>query len=82
MTAKGMPVGEILSMFASAIRGNPYVPTFYKDLGDYFARQYRSDLAWLCYDLGRQLPDANATPVLPSITNLEKRFAADFPQFF
>jgi hypothetical protein len=82
MTSKGMLGGETLSMFASAIRGNPYVSTFYKDLGDYFARQYRTDLAWLCYDLGRKLPDANATPVLPSITNLEKRFAADFPQFF
>jgi hypothetical protein len=82
MTAKGMLGGETLSMFASAIRGNPYAPTFYKDLGDYFARQYRTDLAWLCYDLGRDLPDANATPVLPSITNLEKRLATDFPQFF
>jgi hypothetical protein len=82
MTMKGLLGSETLSLFANAIRGNPYVPTFYKDLGDYFARQYRTDLAWLCYDLGRALPGANATPVLPSITDLEKRFVADFPQFF
>ena len=82
MTTKGILGSETLSMFTSAIRENPYVSTFYKDLGDYFARQYRTDLAWLCYDLGRELPGANATPVLPSITNLEKRFAVDFPQFF
>jgi hypothetical protein len=82
MTAKGMLGGETRAMFASAIRGNPYVSTFYKDLGDYFVRQYRGDLAWLCYDLGRELPGANVTPVLSSITNLEKRLAADFPRFF
>jgi hypothetical protein len=82
LTSTGSADTETFALFSKALYGNPYVATFYKDIGDYFMRRYHADLAWLCYDLGRLLPDSDATPVLRSVTSFEQQLAAEYPQFF
>jgi len=74
--------GEAVSLFLTAIRGNPYVSSYYKDLGDHFFREFRADLAWLCYDLGRAIPERDVTGNLSSIDRLERQLASRNPQFF
>ena len=69
-------------LYASAIRGNPYIVGFYKDFGDYWFNEYDMWDAWLLYDLARDLPDARDTPVLDAVDTLEHRLTTDFPQFF
>lgn len=69
-------------LYASAIRGNPYIVGFYKDFGDYCFNEYDMWDAWLLYDLARDLPDARDTPMLDAVDTLEHRLANDFPQFF
>lgn len=73
---------EALPLFLSAIRANPYVASFYKDLGDHFLRDYRTDLAWICFDLGRMLPGADATGNFRAIDQLEQQLASQNPSSF
>ena len=68
--------------FVRGMRGNPYLGALYKDLGDYFLRGARVDLAWLCYDLGRSLPGGGRTGPLTSVDGLELRLAQAYSNFF
>jgi hypothetical protein len=72
---------DALPLFLNAIRANPYVAAFYKDLGDHFQREYRMDVAWLFYDLGRGLPSADAGN-LQYIDQLEQQLASQNPSLF
>ena len=72
---------QAAAAFGRAIRGNPYLGSVYKDLGDFFLRGARVDLAWLCYDLGRSLPGGGGGP-LASVDGLELRLAQAYPDFF
>jgi hypothetical protein len=74
--------GDALPLFVAAIRANPYVASFYKDIGDHFLRDYRMDLAWLCFDLGRMLPGADATGNFQAVDQLEQQLASQNPLFF
>lgn len=38
-----------------AIEGNPCVPGSYADIGNWFAQDYRTDIAWRMFDIGRAL---------------------------
>ncbi|MDE2182414.1 MAG: hypothetical protein KGJ78_05280 [Alphaproteobacteria bacterium] len=67
---------------AKAIRGNPYVGGFYKDLGDVFGRSFEPVEEWLCYDLARALPGAGDMLVVDGIGKKEKYLEAKFPEFF
>jgi hypothetical protein len=71
-----------LPLFAAAIKGNPYLGGYYKDLGDLFRRSFEPDLAWLCYDLGRALPGGASAPVISDMNGYEADLAAKYPQFF
>ncbi len=73
---------DALPLFANAIRGNPYLAGYYKDMGDVFRRAYSPDLAWLCYDLGRMLPGSADTPVISHVTEQETELAKTYPEFF
>jgi hypothetical protein len=74
--------GDAIPFFLSAIRANPYVASFYKDLGDHFLRDYRTDLAWLCYDLGRALPEAYAAGTFQAVDQMEQQLASRNPPLF
>jgi hypothetical protein len=74
--------GDALPFFLSAIRANPYIASFYKDLGDHFLRDYQTGLAWLCYDLGRSLPEAYAAGTFQAIDQLEQLLASRNPSLF
>jgi hypothetical protein len=69
-------------LFASAIRGNPYVAPFYKDFGEFWHRSYATPYAWYFYDFARSLPDANKVEMLAPLDTFEARLASDFPLFF
>jgi len=67
--------------FRAAFAGNPYVPTLYRDLGDHYARVVRIDLAWLCYDLGRNLPGRQLPDALSDIDQLEQELTKQYPDY-
>jgi hypothetical protein len=74
---------ETRRRFQAAIRGNPYVASYYDDLGDHFARKFQTPLAWLCFDLARALPGP------PQVRNeqrmvhhVERNLPIDYPQLF
>jgi hypothetical protein len=67
---------------AKAIRGNPYVGGFYKDLGDVFGHSFEPMEQWLCYDLARSLPGAEEMLVVDGIAKHEKFLADKYPEFF
>ena len=62
-------------LFVAAIRGNPYMPAYYKDLGDLYLISFRPALAWLCYDLGRALPGSAQAPVISKMNDYEAQLA-------
>lgn len=70
------------AMFATAIAANPYVSSFYKDIGDHFTRQLEFDLAWICYDLGRALPNRPQEDVLAQVEQIESHLRRHVPQLF
>ncbi|HEY5210632.1 MAG TPA: hypothetical protein VIJ42_14440 [Stellaceae bacterium] len=68
--------------FIAAFSGDPEIPTLYRELGDHFGRVSRLDLAWLCYDLGRALPDRNTPDALSGIDTVEQELATTYPALF
>jgi hypothetical protein len=68
--------------FASAFAGDPGIVVLYRELGDHFARVSRLDLAWLCYDLGRALPNRSVPDALSAIDDVEQDLAEAYPDLF
>lgn len=75
----GLDAGELI---ASAIKKNPYVPIFYKDLGDHFARNYDFVRAYTYYDLGRALPGGSGSESLREVSRYETALEKALPDFF
>jgi len=75
-------LGEAFPLLLGAIKANPYVAGYYKDLGDLFRKAFQPDLAWLCYDLGRALPGGAGAPVISNVGDYETKLAAQHPEFF
>jgi hypothetical protein len=73
---------EAMGAFARAFAGNPYLGGVYKLLGDHYLRASRTDLAWICYDIGRALPGRPADDALAQVDALEENLAAQYPDFF
>lgn len=76
----GLPT--IREGFRRAIKSNPYVSPFYFDLGDYFYRLLRTDLAWICYDLGRSLPFTPYKAQGSQVDVLEQSLISHYAQFY
>jgi len=72
---------EAMGAFGKALQANPTLTGIYKKLGDHFLRASRTDLAWLCYDLGRALPVAGSDGPLAEVGELEQKLEAQFPEF-
>jgi hypothetical protein len=68
--------------FAAAFAGDPFIPSLYRDLGDHFTLVSRLDLAWLCYDLGRALPNRRVPDALTGIDGIERNLAKAYPEMF
>jgi hypothetical protein len=81
MTESGDIEGA-LSLIPNAVRGNPYIGAFYKDLGDAFERSFQPTETWLCYDLARALPAGDKAPVVDTIAKKEQFLETTYPQFF
>ena len=74
--------GDPVALFTVAIKGNPYVGGFYKDLGDAYRYSFQPAEAWLCYDLARALPGGQSSPVVDGISRMEGSIASRNPEFF
>jgi hypothetical protein len=74
--------GDAPALFALAIKRNPYVGGFYKDLGDVFRTGFEPDAAWLCYDLARLLPGGEGAPVVDGLARMETAIEKRSPEFF
>jgi hypothetical protein len=72
---------EAMGAFGKALQVNPLLTGIYKKLGDHFLRASRTDLAWLCYDLGRALPVQSTDGPLAEVGELEQKLEAQFPDF-
>jgi hypothetical protein len=81
MTESGNTEGAF-SLIPNAIRGNPYVGSFYKDLGDTFGRSFMPKETWICYDLARALPGGGNAPIVDGIGKKEQFLETTFPEFF
>ncbi len=68
--------------FAAAFAGDPDIVALYRELGDHFARVSRLDLAWLCYDMGRVLPNRETPDALTGIDDIEQELADAYPALF
>lgn len=68
--------------FAAAFAGDPFIVALYRELGDHYARASRLDLAWLCYDLGRALPDRAPPDALTGIDTIEQELVKTYPDMF
>ena len=73
---------EAMGAFARAFAGNAYLGSAYKLLGDHYLRASRTDLAWICYDIGRALPGRPKDDALAQVDELERNLAAQYPGFF
>lgn len=73
---------DAMGAFARALQGNPYLAGVYRALGDHFLRASRTDLGWICYDLGRALPGRDPRDPLAAIDELEAELVASYPEFF
>jgi hypothetical protein len=73
---------DAVAAFAKALAGNPYVGPLYRELGDHYLRAARPDLAWLCYDLGRALPNRSPDGRLSEVDALERKLEAQYPGLF
>lgn len=72
---------EAMGAFAKALGVNPLLTGVYKKLGDHFLRASRTDLAWLCFDLGRALPVRGAEGPLAEVDEFEQQLAQQYPEF-
>lgn len=75
-------IEEAEQLFRSAFEANPYIGSFYKDIGDHMRRGFQADLAWLCYDAGRSVPGSPEPASLRFIDELEDRLVTGNPQFY
>ncbi len=80
-TESGKPE-KAIPLIANAIRGNPYIGGFYKDLGDAYNHEFDPVDSWLCYDLARALPGGSSAPVVDTLTKREDYLLAAFPEYF
>jgi hypothetical protein len=81
LSERGDRVGAARS-FVAAFTGDPSIVVLYRELGDHFARVSRLDLAWLCYDLGRALPNRTTPDALSGIDIVEQELAKTYPDMF
>lgn len=74
---------QILGHFKAALEGNPLNSSIYKDLGDFYFKQFRPTEAWLLWDLGRDL-DAilGSRNNLKFVDKFESRLETNFPEYF
>jgi tetratricopeptide (TPR) repeat protein len=78
-----LAVGENLKardLYLQALVANPAIAGAWKDLGDIYHANYETDLAWLCWDVGRRL--APEHQMLRAVTRLEESLRSNYPGFF
>jgi tetratricopeptide (TPR) repeat protein len=78
-----LPLGQLLEardLYVEALMVNPAIAGAWKDLGDIYHSNYETDMAWLCWDVGRKLSPGHE--MLKSVTKLEQLLRSNYPGFF
>lgn len=70
---------EARNLLIEALMANPAIAGAWKDLGDIYHSNYETDIAWLCWDVGRKL--APRHQMLQDI-KLEEVLRSNYPGFF
>lgn len=71
---------EAKRLLIAALEVNPFLGGVYGDLGNLHFHAYEMAEAWTCWDVGRRLHPGHR--LLAGATELERRFARDFPHLF
>jgi hypothetical protein len=67
-------------LFLNGLNQNPLLTGVYVDLGTYYKKEKRVDLAWDCFDLARQICPTHHT--LNQVQCLEKMLVDRHPEYF
>jgi hypothetical protein len=67
-------------LYVEALIVNPALAGAWKDLGDIYHANYETDVAWLCWDVGRKLSPEH--DMLRSVSKLEQVLRSNYPGFF
>lgn len=73
---------EVEKRFSIALQGNPYFRNLYRDIGNYYQGIFRTDLAWIVFDLGRVLPAPAKFDLLRPIGRMEQMLLRRHPEHF
>ncbi|MHC4146442.1 MAG: hypothetical protein ACYSUD_16870 [Planctomycetota bacterium] len=65
-----------------AIKGNPYIPSFYIDIGKWYKRHFETGIAWQMFDVGRALGGDVAGDALEQIERSENELLRLYPGYF
>ena len=69
-----------MEMIVEALERNPFLVGAYKDLGDKLMTAYEMPDAWACWDRMREIRPEHM--LSGTVTDMETRLVADFPQYF
>lgn len=74
---------QVINHFQAALEGNPLNSSIYKDLGDFYFRQFLPTEAWLLWDLGRELDvQFGSRNSLVFIDRFEAQLQTHYPEYF
>jgi hypothetical protein len=80
-TRLGLRQGDrAISLFLSALAGDPTITGAWIDLGTAYYRGFRADAAWACWDAARSIRPSH--PMLKAVDDRERELRTDHPEFF
>lgn len=68
------------ALYADVLQANPALAGAYKDIGDFYFRNFDTPRAWRSWEIGRRL--APLFPNLEAVTQFERSLATRFPEYF
>jgi len=67
-------------LYYGALKANPYLAGAYKDAGELFYSNYKMDMAWFCWDIGRKIYPEHS--MLKEVDKFEEDIVKRYPEFF
>ena len=76
---------EAVDLYLSALQAFPFTKQIYGDIADYYFRSFDMRMGFYFADVGRSLPVPTAAPAgsnLDTVSGIEGKLRADFPEYF
>lgn len=73
---------DVIGHFIAALHGNPFLAGTYKDLGEFYFKQFFPQEAWFLWDAGRSLPGRQGPSLLDAIDVFERGLEQNYPWLF